>query len=109
MPIKKPTTTGGKGTAVGKCDCKTLLKFPLLLSYMQDDKYEDGSSRERSKLSIFIEQGHVKAALNDPGERRSAYCTADTLQGVLELLEDGLKTEAVEWRGWNHNTKKKKD
>lgn len=107
MAIKKPTRTEGKGTPVGKCDCKTLMKYPVLLSYMQDDTYEDGSKRERCKLSIFIEQGHVKAALNDPGERRSAYCTADTLADLLGVLEDGLKTDGVEWRNWNGSTKKK--
>lgn len=107
MALKKPTTTGGKGTAAGKTDCKTLLKFPTLLSYLQDDKYEDGSPRERSKLSVFIEAGHVKMALNDPAERRSCYITSDSLQDALTTLEDGLKVDGVDWRPWNGSTKKK--
>lgn len=107
MAIKKPTMTGGKGSAGGKSDCKTLKKFPVLLSYLEDDAYEDGSKRERAKVSIFIEQGHVKAALNDGDAKRSCYVTADSLQDVLELLEKGLKDDSVDWRAWNQNTKKK--
>ena len=58
-------------------------------------------------LSVFVEAGWVKVALNDKDQRRSCYVSSETLSSCLEALELGLAGNTVDWRAWNHNTKKK--
>lgn len=86
---------------------KTLLGFPNLLSYLVDDKYDDGSSRERAAVSLFIEGEVVKLALNDKDQKRSLYVAASTLLDAFKALERLLAGGGGEWRVWNARTKKK--
>lgn len=82
-------------------------KHPLLLSYLQDVSYDDGSSREPSSMSVFVEDGLFKIALNDRDLKRSAYVSADTLSGCMAALEAQLGKGVADWRAWNKGSKKK--
>ena len=82
-------------------------KLPTLLSYLIDDKYDDGSARERSAVSLFISDGSWKAALNDKDLKRSLYVSADSLAAVLETLERQAAAPDADWRAWAGQRKKK--
>lgn len=81
---------------------------PGLMEYLTHDKYEDGTPRERSALSVFIEDGWYKLALNDKDLRRSLYVTAESLIEALKALERHLLADTGDWRSWSGGKKKGK-
>lgn len=82
-------------------------KYPTLHMYLTDAAWEDGSSRECSTISLFVEEGRFKAAMNDKALKRSVYVAADTLTGVLQALEKAVGSPEADWRAWGKNTRKK--
>ena len=88
-------------------DDKFLKKFPTVLEYLADTKWEDGTEREASTLSVFVEDGQFKLALNDRDGKRSTYLTAGTLDMALASLEAALLRGSCDWRSWNARTKKR--
>lgn len=107
MPLARPSAPSPQaGTPAFVAD-KTLSMFPVLLSYLVDDVYEDGGPRERSAVSIFVEGAVVKLALNDKAAKRSLYVASDGLLGAFKALERLLESGEGEWRQWNARTKKK--
>jgi hypothetical protein len=54
--------------------------------------------RRTASLSIFLSQGCPGASLNDRGQNRLLFCTADTFEGVWETLEGMLASGSVPWR-----------
>jgi len=103
---KRERPEAGRGGQANGVDCNVLSGLPTLLSYLTDDKYEDGSPRQRSTLTLFIEEGMVKLALNDRQEHASLYLAAEGLGTALEALESKLEAGTGDWRAWNNRTRK---
>jgi len=99
MGIKRPDPVAGDARAVGlgKSTDDWIL-YPTLMEYLTASSYEDGSARRPATLTVFCDQGQVKASVNDRDLDRVAFCTAETIEGLLVLLEDKLKTSSIEWR-----------
>jgi hypothetical protein len=74
--------------------------YPYLTEHLCNEKYDDGSKRQRSSVTLFCEDGSVKLSLNDRTESRSLYVSSDTLQGALALLESACCADAPPWRAW---------
>lgn len=107
MSMKKPTSDSPKGKGQAAADTKFAEKFPTILEYLTDAKWEDGTDREVSSVTVFVEDGYFKLALNDKDLRRSLYVTGETLEKALLALEKGLNGQTADWRAWNARTKKK--
>lgn len=102
-PMKRPERVKGGATraTVGRCpDIELLAKCPNVVEHLVASTYDDGSKRERSTLTVFIEDGHVKIALNDRQEKQSFYVTAERLWDALEGMESHLVDGKAEWRYW---------
>lgn len=107
--MKRPENVAkaSKGKGVASCpDADLVKRYPNLIEYLTVTEFEDGSSRERSVLSVFVEDGRVKVCLNDKELERSGYVSGDTLTGVLVALEKALATEGLEWRPWGGKKRK---
>jgi len=104
---KRDATPQGEVAKASVADATFEKRFPRIFEYMTLLHFDDGTARELSKVSLFVENGKFKAALNDHAERCSLYVAADSVDGVLKALEASLGQENPEWRAWNHNTKKK--
>lgn len=50
------------------------------------------------KLSIFVEGGRIKAAVNDTHGKRVGFVTLDPNLTLAEALEQALGGEGLEWR-----------
>lgn len=101
--MKKPVTAskGGKGPKQGACPDEAMAKrWPTIVEFLTVHTYDDGSPRERSALSLFIEDGTVKAAMNDKDLQQSLYVAAESLEAVLDGLERHLATGKGDWRAW---------
>jgi len=100
--MKKPTfehvEKAGKKAATDEGFAK---KYPTILEYLTTTKWDDGTAREASKLSLFIEDGVFKVAVNDVDLKRSLYTSGETLEGALRATEKALQMPEADWRAWN--------
>jgi len=83
-------------TAVSTSDFSS--RWPLLFSYLFDERYEDGSARVTATLSFFTEKGMLKACLNDRDTRRVAFLVVGGPMEALDALEAGLDQDNLDWR-----------
>lgn len=104
--MKRVTPTTAGGVAATPClDLEFSGAFPELLLYLTDPSWDDGSSRELASLSLTIEGGLFKLALNDRAQHRTMYLTSQSIREGLELMEDNLASGRGDWRAWNVRTK----
>lgn len=83
-------------------------EYPALWEYLNSTMYEDGKRRQTMRLTIFTEDGRVKACLNDPDSGSVAFVSGDTWEGLLRTIEEQLATGVMEWRRsrWQKDGKK---
>lgn len=58
----------------------------------------DGKGRLGASLSLFAEQGRLKACIYDKSTSMVWFCTLDGSRGILEQVEGALQRGAGEWR-----------
>lgn len=73
---------------------------PLLVEYLTSSRYEDKSPRTTSTLTVFVDAGVLKIALNDRDANASLYVTGECLSDALESLEKQLNEQKPDWRQW---------
>lgn len=59
---------------------------------------DDGNPRTTSTLTLFAEDGMLKASLSDRDADEVLFAAADSLEGVLESLDSMLGDGTGEWR-----------
>lgn len=106
--MKKPDMKVAGGTAsAGSCSDESLNKrCPTIIMYLTDDKWEDGTSREVSQLSLSVRDGSIALALNDKDLKQSLYTQAESLTEALKLMEGALASGKGEWRPWKAGKKR---
>lgn len=85
-----------------------LVKCPILVEYLSAGAYEDGTVRQTSTITVFVEGRGVKLALNDRDMRRGLYVTGDTLEDALKALEKHVGLDRPDWRRWPAEEKSRK-
>lgn len=87
-------------------DEKFFLQFPSVTEMLTCCKYSDGTARQPSTLSFFVDDGACKVALADREMEQSLYRTGCSFTEALEAVEEALTTKGKDdWRAWG---KKKK-
>jgi len=79
-------------------DGKFTDKHPTLVEFLTRVVWEDGSPREKGSVFVFIEDGMVKACLNDKDSLQVAFVSSVTFAGLWEALEKGLRDDTLDWR-----------
>jgi hypothetical protein len=89
-----------EGPRLTRCDPQSrfALSHPALWEHLTLDRWEDGTSRAPSSLTVFSADGLLKACLADKEEECVAFVSAESLEGLLDLLEAGLKGGGLDWR-----------
>lgn len=97
--MQRPKGIGPNGETVG-CPAKgdAMANRPFLWAMLTDDKWEDGSRRERASILLLCDGGVAKVWLNDRATSRTAWATGETLDGALDQMEEQLATDSVSWR-----------
>lgn len=85
---------------------KWLGKYKHVCEYLVTTKWDDGSPREPSAISVSVSDGALMIALNDKDLKQSIYTSAETLQEALKLMEDSLASSKVTWRPWKAGKRK---
>lgn len=75
-------------------------RYPNLTEFLVTSRFDDGSPRELSRLSWFLEDGMCKACLNDPAEGASLYVSATSFEEATRLLEASCADPGAPWRTW---------
>lgn len=71
---------------------------PTLAEYLYSVQYPDGSPRKSSSMTIFAQEGVIKAVLKDPDNERALWASGDTLDDLLDNLECMLDSDTTVWR-----------
>lgn len=97
--MKKPSNTGagGKPEPVA-IDSGVKVDVPNLVAFLADTVWDDKSPREPGSILLVASEGRWKAWVNDRGLHRTAWVSGDTLEGLLESLEEKFASDDFEWR-----------
>lgn len=107
--MRKPEAITPPPGSVGQCpDGKFSSRFPLIAEFLSTTSYEDGSPRTPSTLSIRIEEGEVRLALNDVDNRRSMFTASTGLDDAMKHMDAHLKSTGGTWRPWKDAPKGKR-
>lgn len=112
MGLQKPVVAGCGGSAVGDgcAHCPVLEPFPAVRSFLFDVRWEDGSPRKTGTITLMVDLGVLKAALNCRDTETSTFVSGQTLFQLLESIEKGLGAGTLEWRRktpYNSNGRRK--
>lgn len=72
--------------------------YPAVHGYLTRSEFDDGTKRMTSSLTLFSDDGTLKAVLNDREAGESLWVTAAGLAGLLGALESHLQHGTGEWR-----------
>jgi len=98
MAMQKPSPVVGTPVRdLVECDDFWTL-FPCVLEHLTCTQWTDGSPRITSTMTLFHEEGLWKACLNDRASDRTGWIASDTVQGLVEQLEQALAGDRLDWR-----------
>lgn len=96
---KRTATPDGKaGVQAVFTDTVFLRSYPAVYEYLTLTKWEDGTQRQPSTMLLLVEEGFMKACLNDRANQRSAWVSGASLTDTMKCLDDGLKDDTLVWR-----------
>lgn len=95
-------------TVVALADDAFAQAYPTLSSFLTETEWEDGSTREAASVTLFIDDGLFKLALNDRDGERTAYVAKSMFKACWEALEKGLVGGSLDWRKWRTGITRKK-
>lgn len=81
--------------------------FPLVVEYLTDDSYEDGSRRAQSTMSLKFQDGMILASINDHDLSRGLYRTGLTVLDAVGAIQSALASGKADWRPWKRGGGKK--
>jgi len=74
------------------------VRYPCLYEHLAVAQYDDGTARKLSTLTLFVDQGGIKACLNDRDQGLTGWISAESLAGLLDALETALADDRLDWR-----------
>jgi hypothetical protein len=97
--------SGGGLPARGDC----LSQLDTLFSYLTDELWDDGSSRERSTMMTFADGVQWKVWFNDRAMGRTCWMTGETIEAALIALDQALADDSVSWKAEVKRTGRSKE
>lgn len=73
-------------------------RWPLMLAYMTQDRWEDGTARQTASVLLFKQDGMIKAMLRDRDTGLCLWAAGNGLFAVLNALEGLLCDPKADWR-----------
>lgn len=88
---------GGTGPRV-LTDHKFASDYPILWSYLTQNKWQDGSPRQTSSLLLFADDGILKGMLRDRDAGLCLWVAGATVSGLFDALEAAVSDSKADWR-----------
>lgn len=73
-------------------------EYPCLWEWMTLTRWDNGASRIPTSITLFLDDGRVKAAVSDKELGRVAFVSGWTVEDTLRAVEDGLLQQSLDWR-----------
>lgn len=110
MPISKPSgSSAAAGSVAPPVPSEWWSAFPTVWEWLTVTRFDDGSPRQSSTITICYDQGTLKACLNDRAGRRSLWGSGTQLGDILASLEAHLASnDPSGWRSYQDYQPKKK-
>lgn len=80
---------------------------PELYAFLAAGSYPDGAERITGTLLLFTDQGQLKCCLTDRDGGCVAFLAGESLEGLLDAAEAGLREDALDWRAQRRDTGRK--
>jgi len=105
-----PTIQGkvSKGEPAGPHPGPVFKGLDLLVGWLTETSWDDGTSREPGSLLVFAQDHRWKAMITDKDGGNIAFVTAEDFLGLLRALEKGLRENSLDWRESRSGTPRKK-
>ena len=94
---RRPISVGEDGPQVA-VDEDFMGLYPHLWTFMTQARWEDGTPRLPSPVSIFMQHGKWTACLTEKNWGLILFATADRLEGIWEALDARLSDPKADWR-----------
>lgn len=94
-PDKQPVQAVEKANWV---DSSFEKQWPYLASWLAEPVWDDGTVRQTGTLTVFVQEGILKACMNDRAMDRSCFISAPTMEALYDAMEAGLENDNHEWR-----------
>lgn len=72
--------------------------YPILWSYLTQNRWQDGSPRLTSSLLLFADDGVLKAMLRDREAGLCLWIAGATVSGLFDALEAAVSDAKADWR-----------
>lgn len=97
--VRKPDNPfNGKSNDLLFSDSGFKAQFPNLHQYLSATQWDDKTNRITATLTIMVDNGALKVFLNDRHFNRSVCINEETFAGALDVLEEKLEKDEVDWR-----------
>jgi hypothetical protein len=97
--LTKPETTHAKQPPLEQPLSPSFeASYPNLLAFMTQERWEDGTPRLTTTVLFFVERGELKLCISDRDLQRSAFLSGSDFQSLLELVEQRLEADDLDWR-----------
>jgi len=99
--MKKPERAGkSRDTRLPMPDDEFAAAYPTITDYLCSIRWDDGSPRVASTLTVFLQDGGIKISVNDKDGDRGLFVTAESLREALALAERALQADNPPWRSY---------
>ena len=107
--LKKHAKGGGPVPGSGPSEsCRWMSQHPALCEFLTLSSWEGGEIRETGTLLVCWGDGQFKAWINDRDSGRTAWLSGSTISELLDLVEERLRGDTLEWRAAGGSNGKKK-
>ena len=98
MLQNKPPRRVGEDSPPVAVDEDFMGLYPKLWTFLTSTQWEDGTSRQPSTVSIFMQGGRWTICLTEKNWDLILFATADRLEGVWEAIDARLSDPKADWR-----------
>lgn len=92
-----PVKAGGRTGPLAVTPGEFWRPYPVLRDFLTLTGV-GGANRKTGTLLVFAEDGKWKSCLNDRDGGNYCFASADTVEGLLEALDKGLRSGVLDWR-----------
>jgi len=96
--VKKPEQRNDASGAAVPLTGNLMQDHPNIWAMLTDDKWDDGSKRQRATILIVCDGPVLKLWLGDKACNRSAWVSGESLENAFAALEDQLASSSLPWR-----------
>lgn len=110
MPLKRRSTSDRSSEQLSDVlvECALSKRYPTLIAFVTQQKWEDGTARSLGTLSVSAGDGSWKLCLNDRDSGEFAFVSGKSLTELLTTAEKLLDEMRLDWRRSSYTHEKKK-